>query len=264
MKIRDATTADRSGARPDGGQAGVEVLSGAQSIRGEVEKMVSRTRYQAFVCIDPGTWGPEEFDCYHYLSLVSLRRGVALRLLVSRTALDDSVTLSFLSRMRREGAEIRVTDGPDNALLLCDGRTAIVSHRGGPRASEGVVVEERGVVASLSALFQQAWEGAADLRMFADRQVGLQKEDRRLLALIISPGKDVFRARELGVSVRTFHRRVADLYERLGIGNRAEAALVARDYRVPPADPAAGMSGVPHSAPQRWDTPKTGHARIGT
>ncbi|MFI8948931.1 hypothetical protein ACIGO6_20735 [Streptomyces sp. NPDC053750] len=263
MKIREATSADQSLSRPDGGQVGVEVLNGAQSIRGEVEKLASRTRYQALVCIDPGKWGPEEFDCYHYLTLMSLRRGVALRLLVSRAALDDAVALSYLGRMRREGAEVRVTDGPGNALLLCDGRTAIVSHRGGPWAEEGFVMEERGVVASLSALFQQAWEGAADLRTFADRQVGLQKEDRRLLALIISPGKDVFRARELGVSVRTFHRRVADLYERLGIGNRAEAALVARDYRVLPVDSEVGMSGVPHSAPQRWDTPKTGHADVG-
>ncbi|CAL9327086.1 hypothetical protein [Streptomyces sp. SudanB182_2057] len=238
----------------------METLNDVQSIRREVETIASHTRHQAFVCIDPKKWGPEEFDCYHYLSLMTLRRGIALRLLVSRASLDDSAVLSYLGRVRREGGEVRVTDGPSNGLLLCDGRTALVSHRGDQRAKEAFVIKESGMVASLSAMFQQAWEGAVNLKTFADRQVGLQGEDRRLLALIVSPGKDVVRARELGVSVRTFHRRVADLYQRLGIANRAEAALVARDFRVLPADSDVHVRGERHSAPQRWGTREMGHA----
>lgn len=243
--------------------ARLEVLNDAKSIRIRVEKVVLRTRYQALGCISPGEWTPEEFDSYHYLSLMCLRRGVALRLLVSRGSLDDAFVLSYLGRARREGAQVRVTDSPSGALLLSDGRSAIVSNSGRGRAEEAVFVEERGVVATLSALFQQAWEGASDLRAFVDRQVGLQEEDRQLLALIVGPGKDVGRARELGVSLRTFHRRVADLYERLGVANRAEAALAARDYRVLSAEGDDTVNGAPQAALRDLDDFRVHAARPG-
>jgi len=228
----DQKSAGQAPFRPGRDMPRLEVLNDAKSIRVHVEKVVLRTRYQALGCISPGEWTPEEFDSYHYLSLMCLRRGVALRLLVSRDSLDDAFVLSYLGRARKEGAHVRVTGSPSGALLLSDGWSAIVSNRGRGRTEQAVFVEERGVVAALSTLFHQAWEGASDLGAFVDRQVGLQEEDRQLLALIAGPGKDVGRARELGVSLRTFHRRVADLYERLGVANRAEATLAARDYRV--------------------------------
>ncbi len=41
--------------------------------------------------------------------------------------------------------------------------------------------------------------------------------------------KDEIGARALGVSVRTYRRRIADLLTTLNAGNRAQAALAARE-----------------------------------
>ncbi|WP_371623879.1 DNA-binding response regulator [Streptomyces sp. NBC_01116] len=64
-------------------------------------------------------------------------------------------------------------------------------------------------------------EGAA-----APRPSGIE---RRVLVSMCTVGKDEAGARELGVSVRTYRRHVADLMQTLGAASRAQAALLARE-----------------------------------
>lgn len=53
--------------------------------------------------------------------------------------------------------------------------------------------------------------------------------ERRVLLAMCTVGKDEAGARELGVSVRTYRRHVADLMQLLGAASRAQAALLARE-----------------------------------
>lgn len=53
--------------------------------------------------------------------------------------------------------------------------------------------------------------------------------ERRVLVSMCTVGKDEAGARELGVSVRTYRRHVADLMQTLGAASRAQAALLARE-----------------------------------
>ena len=50
-----------------------------------------------------------------------------------------------------------------------------------------------------------------------------------MLRAMCSGGKDEAGARDLGVSVRTYRRYIADLMQLLGAGNRPQAALLARE-----------------------------------
>lgn len=57
----------------------------------------------------------------------------------------------------------------------------------------------------------------------------LSEMERRVLLAMCTVGKDEAGARELGVSVRTYRRHVADLMQLLGAASRAQAALLARE-----------------------------------
>ncbi|MDT0406950.1 response regulator transcription factor, partial [Streptomyces edwardsiae] len=58
---------------------------------------------------------------------------------------------------------------------------------------------------------------------------GLSPMERRVLVAMCTVGKDEAGARELGVSVRTYRRHVAELMQTLGAASRAQAALLARE-----------------------------------
>jgi hypothetical protein len=77
------------------------------------------------------------------------------------------------------------------------------AHRSG-----ALVIRQPGAVATLVDLFERVWGHATDL-----------------LATAV---KDEISARQMGVSLRTYRRYVAELLARLGAANRFQAAIVAK------------------------------------
>ncbi|GGU48153.1 hypothetical protein GCM10010211_10400 [Streptomyces albospinus] len=154
---------------------------------------------------------------------------MAIRYLFDSAALDDASTRAYIRQISAAGAEIRIAADLKSNLLICDNRSALLYTN--PEDPEGgaVITKESDLVV-VRGLFSQAWEQATGLGQLTEERLRLAPADQELLALILKPGKDLARARELGVSLRTFHRRVADLYERLGVTSRTEAALIARQY----------------------------------
>ncbi|MFD2122421.1 LuxR C-terminal-related transcriptional regulator [Streptomyces cirratus] len=83
-------------------------------------------------------------------------------------------------------------------------------------------------------LFERMWSDSVDLReAVAARQgtgAALTGIERKVLTTMYQAEKDESGAREVGVSVRTYRKYVADLMQRLGATNRFQAALLARDH----------------------------------
>ena len=131
--------------------------------------------------------------------------------------------------MAVDGGEVRITAEELNETILIDNRVAILagdqSH--GRRGYSVVTVPE--VVQGVASLFGAAWRSArppadwdadlADLRSFAPR----------VLEWLASGGKDETAARALGLSVRTYRRRVAALMTALGATSRFQAGVRARE-----------------------------------
>ncbi|MFH9297355.1 DNA-binding response regulator [Streptomyces sp. NPDC017520] len=106
-----------------------------------------------------------------------------------------------------------------------------------PETSRGALLAHRsGLVSSIVSLCERIWDQAADDPSRAGdgpesgegafRPSGIE---RRVLVSMCTVGKDEAGARELGVSVRTYRRHVADLMQTLGAASRAQAALLARE-----------------------------------
>jgi len=86
-------------------------------------------------------------------------------------------------------------------------------------------VRAPGLVTLVSELFEQLWLRAAPLD-HPDGD-GAVDDRRRILELLMSGTKDETIARQLGLSLRTVRRRVADLMDELGARTRFQAGVEA-------------------------------------
>lgn len=82
------------------------------------------------------------------------------------------------------------------------------------------------LVGGVHALFEAAWEAATDLDGFPRAQrPQLDAESRTVLRALGSGVTDATAARELGMSLRTYRRRVAELLDTLDTGSRFQAGM---------------------------------------
>ncbi|WP_243745195.1 helix-turn-helix domain-containing protein [Streptomyces hainanensis] len=227
-----ATLRAETDRRPAAAQ-GVEQLDDSSEIRGRMDDLAFFAR-EEIVSAEPrvrlsaeqvGQCGARDFR--------ALSRGVRRRVVVRGDALEHQPTAGYLGELASRGARIRVAEEMSDHVVVYDRRAALMPLD--PRNdTRGALVVHGGVlVASLVGLFERIWEQAEDvplaLRDPADRGTGLAETELRVLALMCTVGKDETGARDLGVSVRTYRRHIADVMRRLGASSRAQAALLARE-----------------------------------
>ncbi|MBK0376561.1 helix-turn-helix transcriptional regulator [Streptomyces sp. CB04723] len=216
---------------------GIEQLEGLAQIRDRIDDLAFFARDE-ILSVEPYTrLSAENIARSRPLDLRCLRRGVRIRNVVSSTALQDPPTADYLRELAEHGAAIRVTADTTERLLVYDRRTALVPLD--PRdTSRGALLAHRsGLVSNIISLFERIWDQADDLAGAGGPAGGGGEPaapapsgiERRVLVSMCTAGKDEAGARELGVSVRTYRRHVADLMQTLGAASRAQAALLARE-----------------------------------
>lgn len=230
--VIDGLRAEQGGRRPP--PLGIEQLEGVDRIRDRIDDLAFFARDEILSVEPYARLSPENIARSRPLDLRCLRRGVRIRSVVTRAALEDPATAGYLRELAAQGASVRVTSDPAERLLVYDRRAALVPLD--PRdPSRGALLAHRsGLVTNIVALFEKIWDQSADLAQ-ADAEDGapadaaLSGAERRVLVSMCTVGKDEAGARELGVSVRTYRRHVAELMQMLGAASRAQAALLARE-----------------------------------
>ncbi|ARF72986.1 helix-turn-helix transcriptional regulator [Kitasatospora albolonga] len=212
---------------------GIEQLEGLAQIRNRIDDLAFFARDE-ILAVEPYTrLSPENIARSRPLDLRCLRRGVKLRNVVSAAALQDPPTAAYLRELSEHGASIRVTADTSERLLVYDRRAALVPLDPQDTSRGALLAHRSGLVSNIIALFERIWDQAHELPA-ADggsgaAPGGLSPMERRVLVAMCTVGKDEAGARELGVSVRTYRRHVAELMQTLGAASRAQAALLARE-----------------------------------
>lgn len=231
--VLDALRAEQ-GARSDAPQS-VEQLQDLVQIRNRIDDLAFFAR-EEILSVEPYTeLSRENIDHARPLDLRCLRRGVVIRSVVLRTALSHGATAGYLRELSSHGARIRVAEDIGERLLVYDRSTALVPIDPHDTARGALLAHESGLVANIIALFEKIWDQAEELPAESGgntaggaRQTPTETE-QRVLECMCSGDKDEAAARELGISVRTYRRHVADLMRLLGAASRAQAALLARE-----------------------------------
>ena len=231
-RLADSLRAEQ-GTGMEAAARGVEHVTNLPDIRGRIDDLSFFAREEV-LSVEPYTaLLPENIAHARPLDLRCLSRGLSMRSIVPREALDDPPTLAYLRELVPHGARIRVVDATSERILVYDRRTAVVPMDPSDSSRGALIAHEGGLVASLVALFRRIWDQAEDLAAALGeegaRVPALSPVEREVLTSMCSGGKDEVNARTIGVSVRTYRRHVAELMQLLDAGNRAQAALRARD-----------------------------------
>ena len=210
----------------------VDVVLGPEAVRqrlGQLQASAER-RVDAFVlrevALIDGSENTEEDR--------ALERGVRYRVVVEASVLVRPKFLEQAWEVMPLGEEIRVLPSLPTRLFLADGVLALLpmySH-GDRKVSGALLVHPSGLLDLVNAMFEEAWR--ASTRLVEDG--GLESEDeaidRDLLKLLLLGLTDAAAGAQLGISVRTVQRRVAELMERAGVTTRIQlgAEAARRDW----------------------------------
>lgn len=158
------------------------------------------------------------------------------RKLYSPAVLADERDRDVLREMAASGFRIRIATAPlPQGTVIIDRRTMILTDPGSnPGSSARGAQQPRTYTMSASpaliggtyALFEAAWESAAELSTFLDPQrPRMDAGTSKVLRALVSGATDEVAARELGMSLRTYRRRVAELLVSLDAASRFQAGV---------------------------------------
>jgi len=214
----------------------VVVLRGKQELLARLGPLFD-TPEREFTCAinDMSTW-PADGDKKDLAVRMRARldAGVTVRKLYNPEVLAGQDAAEHLTEMAALGAGIRICRTPlSHETIIVDGRVAVLASRGTGESRAYSVVRTPDVVLSMRTLFMASWESAIDLAEFIGSGLPVLDERNRSIAGMLGSGlTDEAAARRLGLSLRTYRRRVADLMALLDVESRFQAGLRARDLGV--------------------------------
>ncbi|WP_049574228.1 helix-turn-helix domain-containing protein [Streptomyces sp. SBT349] len=226
----EPAVADAGGA---GTRPSVEQLGGWPEISGRMEDLTFFAREEILSVEPRPDVTSEQSGHLRALDLRALRRGVRRRMVVLASALDHAPARTRLAELATHGARIRVAPEVSFHVVAYDGKAALMPQDPCDIGRGALLVHGGVLLTSMVGLFEKIWDQAEDVSVElsgpAGTEVGLSTAELQVLTLMCTVGKDETGARDLGVSVRTYRRHIADLMRRLGASTRAQAALLARE-----------------------------------
>ncbi|MBO1332656.1 response regulator transcription factor [Streptomyces sp. VRA16 Mangrove soil] len=157
------------------------------------------------------------------------------RKLFSPVALADEEARAHLRRVRSKGALVRISRSPlPYETILVDRRVMILAGQETPTGREYTVTTSQILVDGVHSLFQAIWDAAVDLETYLLSDVPHLDADGRMILKALGSGlTDESAAKRLGVSLRTYRRRVAELMAKLEADSRFQAGLRAGELGLP-------------------------------
>ncbi len=183
------------------------------------EWMVGRARRS--VSISVGSGDGASLDTSTLLAALAVRSGLALRLLCGVGSLAAPAVREAVRRA--VGWEVRLAPTALREAVIIDGRVALIQSG---RESTGriSIVREPSVVRVLELLFAGVWTNAESVAgQLRGDDLARSGTALRILEHLCAGRPDDAASRELGVSVRTYRRHVADLMQELGAKSRFQA-----------------------------------------
>ncbi|MBN6036094.1 DNA-binding response regulator [Amycolatopsis sp. 195334CR] len=152
-------------------------------------------------------------------------RGKRVRKIYRPPVLLEPVAATHLEQLVGMGADIRISADEINETIILDRRVVILAGDlvAGTRSYSVLTAEE--TVQGVVSLFEAAWRGATELAVYDARVAEIRVLAPRILDMLASGCKDETAARSLGLGLRTYRRRVAELMTALGATSRFQAGV---------------------------------------
>ncbi|QGN33581.1 response regulator transcription factor [Microlunatus sp. Gsoil 973] len=143
--------------------------------------------------------------------------------------LDPVAARELIRRRDQYGAQIRLTTEDINETIILDGRLVILAGDLSSGRRSYSVITQPATVQGVTSLFEAAWRSATELAVYDAQVAEIRQLAPQVLDLLGQGVKDETAARVLGLGVRTYRRRVAELMDALGAESRFQAGVRARE-----------------------------------
>ncbi|WP_433334583.1 helix-turn-helix domain-containing protein [Spirillospora sp. CA-294931] len=200
----------------------VEVVTGA-AVKPRIRQLVGSVRHEIRRLDRP----PHLFGTVNRAELEQLERGVVYRVVYSRESLEQPGYLSGNVVPCVDAGELArvAVELPVNMTILDRDLAWMARPSDGPDPVL-TIVYSGGLLEALIGLFDICWNVAVPLHM-ADTPTTIRAEDRRLLALLHAGVSDTRAAETLGMSRRTFYRRLEQLMALTATASKFQLAVAA-------------------------------------
>lgn len=206
-------------------RAPFELLSATESYVA-VEDLQRSTRGEV-VSTHPVSQVDVDSPAYTDLLQRQLAAGRPMRGLYPSDVVQDPHRLGYVRHWAAAGEQVRLLAKVPPPISVFGDEVALISSTWDDGPSDGrILLRAPALVAMVRELFEHYWARATPLR---GATAGAAEPDERheILQALMMGAKDEAIARQLGVSLRTVRRRVADLMTELGASTRFQAGMEA-------------------------------------
>lgn len=209
----------------------IEVLTDVADVRRRFFQIQEAARHEVLSMVVPNlTVVPHRENT---AEVAGMKRGVRYRALLDRRALTAPNMQSDVRASLEAGQEIRVVDEVPVKMMIVDGQTALLPLHSSD-SPPSVLVHRSGLLSVLIAFFETEWSRAFPLGpastsdSVTEAHPGdLDDVDRQVLALLLSGLTDQALGNQLGMSLRTVHRRIRQLMVKAGVESRIQLGWAA-------------------------------------
>ena len=209
----------------------VTIVHGERELFERTTHLFATATEVACAANDLATWAATQTSPELVAAVRTRRPGDVRIRKVYRSALllDPLAARGLASDRDLHGASIRISGQEINETIILDRRLAILAgDLSAGRRSYSVITQPEAVQGVMS-LFEVAWRSSTDLAVYDAQIAEIRQLAPQVLDLLGQGVKDETAARMLGLGVRTYRRRVAELMEALGAGSRFQAGVRARE-----------------------------------
>ena len=163
---------------------------------------------------------------FHDVVREQLAAGRPMRAVYPSSVVEDPVQLEYVRRWAAAGEQVRLLPFTTREIDVFGDRAALVSSSWEGLTGSMILIHAPAMIAILRELFERYWERAVPVSQVAGAQRNRDGQER-MLELLMMGAKDETIARQLGVSLRTVRRRIAQFMDEVGATTRFQAGMEA-------------------------------------
>ncbi|HEY7050238.1 MAG TPA: helix-turn-helix transcriptional regulator [Jatrophihabitantaceae bacterium] len=205
----------------------IEIVVGPEAISQRAVQLMRGAEHEVMIFDKPPYVGtpdnPDELD--------ALARGVRWRAVYSTESLAQAGQLEMISRFRDAGEQARLSPCVPTKLAVADHRLALLPltiDRPVPEET-AILVHPSSMLSMLTMHFETVWERAVTVDVFVNDPSGTAPPSanpgRQVVLLLAAGLKDEAIARQLGISLRTVRRWIAQIMAERGATTRFQLGL---------------------------------------
>ena len=210
----------------------IEVVTGADAITSRWEHAQKTARNCIRMTDRPPYYDGAKIEGMN-TQLARMAEGLQFQTLYDARIFEHPFHLHRARVAIEAGEQARVLPEVPIKMVLIDDELAILGLLTSAEEREPTVilVYQSALLDSLSELYNLLWARGVSMPLgrLPDAAHELTESQRTLIALMASGLKDEAIAIEMGVAARTVRRKVQDIYELLGVGNRFQAGIAVKE-----------------------------------